>query len=887
MTPIRSALRPLGALLPLALAVALPARAQPAEAPAAEAPAAEAPAAEAPAAEAPAAEAPAAEAPAAAGPRLPELLEAAPAVYPQGALATGRGAVVPLLLGVDASGAVVEVQVLEPQGDGFDEAAEAAARAFRFRPALDAEGQPSPATVQYNYRFEARVAARPALTGTLAEAGVRSPLGGVTLRATGPGGAEASVVTSDDGSFTFYDLPPGEWLIAASGGPFRTLTETLTLSDGKLTELELYLVRDARQEALATDFEFVIEDRRASSEISERVLSADEIKYLPGTGGDVVKVVQNLPGVARSPLGTGTLIIRGTAPEDSRFFLDGSPIPLVFHFGGLTTVVNNDLIKEVAYLPGNFSVRYGRIVGGLVDVRTKTELPERSNGYLAVDVYQTTLFIEQKVGERSFISLSGRRSYIDAVLSPLLSGGSLQVQAPRYYDGQLRYFHKTDAGATYDALFFFTDDAFAFVGGEDEDGEEEVFASFGDRFQRLRLRRTAELGGGWTEETVIGIGPEKREFQLAELSEAYEQRFTVSIREELGVPLSAERSLGGRFGLDLLSGEDSLLFDEARLDEVEQAESFLFAPGLYGELSWRKGPLTLIPGLRGDLLLYGAGYTGAAVDPRVNSRLVLGQSTTLLAGVGRFSSLPTLRQVAEESDGNPALTFPWSLQSSVGVEQRITGRLTGTATAFYNRLNDLVVGREDRLRFFTGPPPVGPFDTDPYANDGVGMVCGVEGQIKYTGPASVGLLVATFSHSERQDRPDEPEELFAYDQPVVLNALWSQQLGRNWRLGGRLRYSSGNPYTPVSNRVYDMATREFIPVFGERSSARLPAFFSFDVRIDKTYVFKKWQLETYLDIQNATVAQNPEVIAWTYDYRELDPITSNPPLPVFGLKGSW
>jgi hypothetical protein len=84
-----------------------------------------------------------------------------------------------------------------------------------------------------------------------------------------------------------------------------------------------------------------------------------------------------------------------------------------------------------------------------------------------------------------------------------------------------------------------------------------------------------------------------------------------------------------------------------------------------------------------------------------------------------------------------------------------------------------------------------------------------------------------------------------------------------------------------------MATREFIPVFGERSSARLPAFFSFDVRIDKTYVFKKWQLETYLDIQNATVAQNPEVIAWTYDYRELDPITSNPPLPVFGLKGSW
>ena len=47
------------------------------------------------------------------------------------------------------------------------------------------------------------------------------------------------------------------------------------------------------------------------------------------------------------------------------------------------------------------------------------------------------------------------------------------------------------------------------------------------------------------------------------------------------------------------------------------------------------------------------------------------------------------------------------------------------------------------------------------------------------------------------------------------------------------------------------------------------------------------KLETYLDLQNVTFAVNPEVIAWTYDYGELDPITSNPPLPVFGLKGEW
>ena len=310
-------------------------------------------------------------------------------------------------------------------------------------------------------------------------------------------------------------------------------------------------------------------------------------------------------------------------------------------------------------------------------------------------------------------------------------------------------------------------------------------------------------------------------------------------------------------------------------------------PALYSEVAARIGRLTALPAIRSDALIYDNGYSGFSVDPRLTLRYTLTDSTVLKAASGRHSSQPTLRQVAPESDGNDRLTFPWAWQTSFGVQQQLGGRVSAEVIGFYNELNDLVVGREDRLRFFSGPPPVGPFDTDPYANDGVGMVCGVEGQVRYTGPTAIGLLAVTLSHSERQDRPDEPEELFAYDQPVVINALWSQKLPRNWRLGGRVRLSSGNPYTPVVNRIYDQQTRTFVPVYGERSSARPPPFFSFDIRIDKTYTFRKWKLGTYLDLQNATVAQNVEVIGFTYDYGELDPITSNPPLPVFGLKGEW
>ena len=120
----------------------------------------------------------------------------------------------------------------------------------------------------------------------------------------------------------------------------------------------------------------VIEEKREGSDITERFLSSTEIQYLPGSAGDVVKAVQNLPGIARAPLGIGQLIIRGTAPEDSSYFIDGGNIPDVFHFGGLTTVLSPDNIDEVTFTRRNYSVRYGRQLGGVVDIRTNSTFPE-------------------------------------------------------------------------------------------------------------------------------------------------------------------------------------------------------------------------------------------------------------------------------------------------------------------------------------------------------------------------------------------------------------------------------------------------------------------------------------------------------------------------------
>ena len=819
-------------------------------------------------------------------PVLPTLMSAVPAVYPPERLASGVEATVVFELDIDETGQVTRLRVVESAGDDFDRAAEQALRDYRFTPALDEGGEAVTATIQYAYSFEADAAPPVSVEGTVREAGTRVALSAATVRAVGPEGLVRNVDVDDTGTFRLAGLALGEWELTIEGPGLEPEAVVITVAEGKVAQVTVYLVTSKPWEAAAYDEVVDVVGRRTQAEITERTLTADEIRYLPGTNGDVVRVVQNLPGVARPPLNVGQLIIRGVDPEDSAYYLDGGQIPLVFHFGGLSTVLASDLLDEVAFLPGNYGVRYGRRIGGLVDLRTTASLPDRSKGYASVDVFQAALYHTQLVGDRTALTVSGRRSYVDAILNPILNNGNATIRAPRYYDGQLRLVHELPAG-TLDVLFLLSDDRFRVLG--DDDDEDEVQIAFTTSFQKLRAQARTSLGKRWRNESTLVVGPEAQTFGLAPDGEAFEKNLGITLREEASRLASSSGGLGWRFGADVQIDRFSFLYDVDFQDETEEGAIWSYRPALYAEPTIRWRGLQVVPGLRGDARLDDTGYSAASLDPRLTVRQELGPVPALKIAVGRYSQYPLAREVQPrpEGVGNPDLRPEWALQTGIGLELDISRAWSIEINRYYNWLNDLIVGREDAFRFFTGPPPVGPFDTRPYANAGTGRVAGIESLIKLQTDRTTGWLAATVSRSVRQDRPNEPEELFAYDQPLVLNALVSHQLPKRWRLGARIRYGSGNPYTPVVNRRYELTSRTFIPVYGKRSSERLPPFFSADVRIDKDYVYEKWTLTTYLDLQNATNRQNIEVIGWTYDFAEEEPTTGLPVLPAFGFRGEW
>ena len=98
---------------------------------------------------------------------------------------------------------------------------------------------------------------------------------------------------------------------------YGTASKSVAVTDTELTSVQLWLKNKNYR-----DDELVGVYRKPSADITKRSLSVEEIRRIPGTFGDPVRVIQNLPGAARSPFGTGLLIIRGANPEDSGVYVD-------------------------------------------------------------------------------------------------------------------------------------------------------------------------------------------------------------------------------------------------------------------------------------------------------------------------------------------------------------------------------------------------------------------------------------------------------------------------------------------------------------------------------------------------------------------------------------
>lgn len=842
----------------------------------------------------------------AAGPvltRAPQLERFVEAPYPPEAEAAKLEGKVLLEVDISATGDVTRAEVIEPAGHGFDEAAVAAVRQFHFIPA-ELDGKPAAVRIRYLYDFVLRPAAVevPAappvaeegpvnLRGRVLERGTRRPVGGAEVALPS---LSRTTTTDVRGNFSFRDVPPGQVPVVVTASEYQPFSTTESVQPGKEVQVTYHLLG-----LLGTPYETVVVSNREKKEVSETTLSLEEIQRIPGTTGDALKVVQNLPGVARPPFNGGLIVIRGTSPRDSGIFLDGERIPLLFHFGGLTAVYNSELLESVDYLPGNYSVYYGGLVGGVVDVKSRGPKTDGFHGVVEVNVYNSNFVLETPITDTLSIAGAYRRSYIDLILPFFLTQDSPTFTvAPRYDDAQLKLQWKPSPQHTVSLLGLHSQDALELVSKTSVSSDPTIGRDFQNEtgFNQLRLRYSYQ-GDPWRVDSIglldrtgvlVNVGGTRgielhattyglRSTAELHLSDAVVSAAGVDWTYVTGTFAGAVQAPGREGNPRYLGPTNPTLFQNAPFWDSQL--------GIWTELRLRPVPtLLLVPGVRMDLTTIRLQQTPLlTADPRLAVRWTLSPPVTLKAGVGLYHQPPQL--AAGEADpvfGNPDLGARRALQTSLGVEWNIRPDLLLSVEGFYNRLwaipisSSALVLRDGQLV------------PQNLVNGGRGRIYGLEVLFRQALTRRLfGWIAYTFSRSERLDQTGEPWRLFDYDQTHVLTAIVSYKLGAGWELGGRFRYATGNPQTPIVGSIKDDLTDTFVPLFGPVNSRRLPAFAQLDVRVDKVWTFNNWSLDLYLDVQNVTNTRSVEGTAYSYNYAQSAYFEGLPIVPILGVKANF
>jgi TonB family protein len=811
--------------------------------------------------------------------RAPELLQFVEADYPPDALAQGLTGDVVLRLTIDATGVPTEVTVEQPAGHGFDEAAVAAAKRFRFRPA-EVDGQPAPVQILYKYAFTLEKQAPPPrptglLRGELREKGTRAPLVGfiVRIRETGD-----EAVTDADGHFE-VNVPEGGVTLLFDDPEYYEAEDRETVKAGETTEIRYALERRG-----TPSDEIVVTGKRVQKEVARRTVTLEEIRKIPGTGGDALKVVQNLPGVARAPFGAGLLVIRGSNPGDSGAVIERHFIPLAFHFGGLRSVFNSDLLESIDFYPGNFGAEFGRFDGGIVDVRVRRPRTDRVHGYVEADVFDAGFLVEGPLGEHGAFAAAARRSYIDAILPAVVpSSADLDfVTAPRYYDYQLVYDWKSGRDRVRTMLFG-SDDALKFLLSKPVDVDPTVRGNFENttRFYRLFGQWQRQVTDDVGHELSVSVGRNLLYFAGASQVSFDLALWIATVRDDVSVRLDDHLTLRagfdgeGSFGqVDVTApfppkegtagGQTTPLGTSKRLHS--SPDFTIYDPSVWAEAQAGIGPVLVVPGVRLD---YDSRLDDFAIDPRVNARWAVTDGTTLKGGVGRYMQRPQPDQ-SDPVFGNPDIGLEHSVHYTAGVEQKLGEAVSLDAQGFYKHLTD-VVTRADQVQTL---------------NQGEGRIYGLEVLLRHELVDRLfGWISYTLMRSERKDAPGEPWRRFDFDQTHILTVLAHYKLSNEWEVGARWRYVTGNPQTPFHGGIYDSDADTYVPYPGAINSQRLPAFHQLDLRVDRRWVFDAWILTAYLEIQNAYNRQNPEGFRYNFDYTARTVIPSLPIIPSFGLRG--
>ena len=703
-------------------------------------------------------------------------------------------------------------------------------------------------------------------------------------------GTNIGVITDANGYFTFENVPTKSYNIQATylGYESQTLYNVIVKSVGTPSLLfKLNEASEALDEIILSKSSF-----RTSKEtpLSTQSFSAVEIETYPGGNNDIAKVAQSLPGISPSIGGfRNDFIIRGGAPNESVYYLDGVEIPNINHFstqgsaGGPVGMLNVSFIREVTLSSSAFGAEYDNPLSGVLAFEQREGNDQKYSGNVRIGAseagatFNGPLFKREKERSNTTLMVSARRSYLQFVFALV----GLPIR-PDYWDYQWKLNHKIDERNSLTFIGLGSIDDFSVVAPDDFDVEQQAALETAPIIEQ----RTITLGLTWKHKFKDGTGQVNTTLSTNRLKNIFSQyqdnenktgilfrndskeqetklrvHATQYIKDwKISYGLNVQQSVYTNNTDDIVGG----LGYETAIDFAKY--------GFFGKLSrsFVNNRLSLALGLRSDADSFTNGSTLIDnLSPRLSASYMLNESSSwkLNASVGRYFKIPTYTMLGFQNNSgefiNKSNRYTQSDHYVFGVEYNLSPSARFTVEAFRKDYSQYPVSVLDGVSLANKGAGFEVLGNEAVIDTGSGQSKGIEVLFQqklsnnFYGILAYTLFSSEFSGINNIRLPS------VWDSGNLLTFTGGYKLPKNWEVSLRYRYAGATPFAPTDTAATLTTYPQVIIDYSRLGENNLSTFKQGDFRLDKKWNFEKLSFNFYFEIQNFLAQENPRPDEYT------------------------
>ena len=712
-------------------------------------------------------------------------------------------------------------------------------------------------------------------------------------------------VTDSVGRFEITEVQPSTYRLQSSFIGYKSFVT----AEFQVTNKDIFIPIELEESSQSIEEVNIVATpfrKTAESPLGLRVIGFKEIEKSAGGNRDISRVIQTFPGVASTAAFRNDLMVRGGGPSENRFFLDGVEIPNINHFstqgasGGPVGILNPDFIREVNFYSAAFPASKGNALSSVLDFKLKDGNKEKFALRGILGASEVGLSANGPIGDKTTYQVSLRRSYLqflfDMIGLPFL---------PTFTDAQFKVKHSFDRQNELTILGLGAIDDMKLNTGDEENLSEEnqYILSYLPVIQQKSYTLGAvykHYAGNNNYSIIISRSQtNNKNTKYRDNDESSADNLTLRYNsDEIENKLRSENTIRLPFvQLNFGGNVDYAQYRNNTYQKIFTTNPYtilydtdlglwkwgLYATAIYESYDER---FTASLGLRADANNYSKSMRNLLdqLSPRLSLSYRLFGDVYANASVGRYYELPPYTALGfKDNEGNYVnrandLRYIRSDQASAGLEYRPSAYLKFTAEGFYKHYDYYPMSVKDSIPLASKGTDYGVLGNEAVTSTATGRAYGAELMGRWYNYKGLTFIASyTWVRSEFKDGRHSGRYLpSSWDNKHMFTFSGTYSLPKNWDVSAKFRVVGGAPYTPydVERSSYVEAwdaNNQLLYDYSRFNSERLDPFTQLDLRVDKTFYFKRLMLGIYIDVQNVLNSKYKEQDVYVKTGRILNP----------------